>query len=161
MVVLSSLLPVARNGKLGWYEKFKEHNFLLQHSSAKILLIGDSLISNLTRYPDIWKSYFSKYNTLNFGIPGDKIQNILWRINNLNFPKNCSIKYIFILGGTNNIDHNTTKVIVNGLLSSGLSIQKHCQMQKWLSFLFYLEITKIPSEGGILISLTPYCCQNA
>ena len=43
---------------------------------------------------------------LNFGIQGDKIQNILWRLNNLDFSKNCSIKYVFILGGTNNVDHN-------------------------------------------------------
>ena len=106
-------------GKLAGMKHFQEHNFLLQQSSPKILLIGDSLISNLSRYPDIWKSHFSKHNTLNFGIPGDKVQNILWRINNLNFSKINSIKYVFILGGTNNIDHNSPEEIVNSLISSG------------------------------------------
>ena len=39
-------IHVPGNGKLGWYEKFKQHNFLLEESPAKIILIGDSLISN-------------------------------------------------------------------------------------------------------------------
>ena len=35
------------------------------------------MISNITRYQDVWSEYFSKYNTLNFGIPGDKIQHVI------------------------------------------------------------------------------------
>ena len=130
MEISSPVIPVPRNGKLGWYEKFKQHNFLLQESPAKVILIGDSLISNLSRYPDVWKNYFSIHNTLNFGIQGDKIQNILWRLNNLNFSKNCSIKYVFILGGTNNVDHNSPEEIANGLITSGLSAQAQCQNAK-------------------------------
>ena len=103
---------------------------MLQESPAKVILIGDSLISNLSRYPDVWKNYFSIHNTLNFGIQGDKIQNILWRLNNLNFSKNCSIKYVFILGGTNNVDHNSPEEIANGLITSGLSAQAQCQNAK-------------------------------
>ena len=78
MEISSPVIAVPRNGKLGWYEKFKRHIFLFEESEAKVILIGDSLISNLSRYPDVWKNYFSIHNTLNFGIQGDKIQNILW-----------------------------------------------------------------------------------
>ena len=92
MEISSPAILVPRNGKLDWYEKLKQHNFLLQESPAKVILIGDSLISNLSRYPDMWKNYFSIQNTLNFGIQSDKIQNILWRLNNFNFSKNCSIE---------------------------------------------------------------------
>ena len=92
-------------------------------------MIDDSLISNLSRYP-VWKNYFSIHNMLNFGIQGDKIQNILWQLNNLNFSKNCSIKYVFILGGTNNVDHNSPEEIANGLITSGLSAQAQCQNAK-------------------------------
>ena len=74
MEILSPVIPVPRNGKLGWYEKFKQHNFLLQESPAKEILIGDSLTSNLSRCPDVWKNYFSIHNTLNFGIQGDKFK---------------------------------------------------------------------------------------
>ena len=102
----SLFIPTSRIGKPDWYNKFRQQNYLLNQSLSKILLIGDSIISNLGRYHEIWKKYFSSNNTLNFGIPGDKIQHVLWRIQNLNFSNNFSIKYIFILRGTINLDHN-------------------------------------------------------
>ena len=48
----------------------------------------------------------------------------------MNFSKNCSIKYVFILGGTNNVDHNSPEEIANGLITSGLSAQAQCQNAK-------------------------------
>ena len=48
------IILTPRNGKPGWYEKFKEHKYLLNHTSPKIILIGDSIIPNVGRYPDIW-----------------------------------------------------------------------------------------------------------
>ena len=90
-------------------------------------MIGDSLISNLSRYPDVWKNSFSMHDKLNSGIQDDKNQNILRRLNNLNFSKNRSIKYVFILGGANNVDHDSPEEIANGLITSGLSEQVQCQ----------------------------------
>ena len=90
-------IPYPRNGKPGSYEKFKEHNFLLNNSHSKIILLGDSIISNLSRYPVIWKKYFSSHNTLNFGIPRDKIQNVLWRIQNLKCITHKSNTYSFFV----------------------------------------------------------------
>ena len=119
-------IPTSRNGKPGWYNQFIEHKFLLSHSSSKILLIGDSIISNLSRYPDIWERYFISHRTLNFGIPGDKIQNVLWRIQNLNFSNNPSVKYIFILCGTNNLDHNSPEELVHGIILSGIAAKNQC-----------------------------------
>ena len=58
------ILP-SRIGKPGWYNNFRDQNSLLNQSSAKILLIGDSIISNLGRYPKIWKKCFSSHNPLN------------------------------------------------------------------------------------------------
>ena len=74
----SHFIPTSRIGKPSWYNKFREQNCLLNQSSSKIFLIGDSIISNLGRYPRIWKKYFSSHNSLNFGIPGVKIQHVLW-----------------------------------------------------------------------------------
>ena len=83
-------IPTSRIGKPRWY-KFRDQNNLLNQSSAKILLIGDSIISSLDRYPQIYDKYFSTHSTLNFCIPGDKIEHVLWRIQNLNVSNN-SIK---------------------------------------------------------------------
>ena len=77
----SHFIPLSKIGKPDWYNKFRDQNSLLNQSSAKILLIGDSIISSSGRYPDIWKNRFC-HHTFNFGIPGDKIQHVLWRIQN-------------------------------------------------------------------------------
>ena len=48
---ITSLSPTPRNGKHGWYEQFQKHNLLLNKSKAKLLIIGDSLVSNLHVIP--------------------------------------------------------------------------------------------------------------
>ena len=50
---ITPLSPSPRNGKYGWYDQFQKHNFLLNNSKAKMLIVGDSLLSNLSRYPKI------------------------------------------------------------------------------------------------------------
>ena len=82
----SRFIPTSRIGKPGCYNKFREQHYLLNQSSSKILLIGDSIISNVDRYPEILKKYFSSHNTLSFGTPGDKIQQYYGEYKILIFP---------------------------------------------------------------------------
>lgn len=46
-----------------------------------VLFIGDSLIHHL-QYRSVWTELYEPLHCLNFGISGDKIQNVLWRILN-------------------------------------------------------------------------------
>ena len=105
--IITSLSPTPGNGKHGWYDQFQKHNLLLNKGKAKLLIIGD-----LWRYPEIWRKYFSNYWALNFGIAGDKAQNVLWRVNNLHFSSDVHLKYIFILCGSDNIDHNFLSLLL-------------------------------------------------
>ena len=120
---ITSLSPTSRNDKYEWYYQFQKHNLLLNKSKAKLLIIGNLLVSNLSRYPEIWRNYFSNHGTLNFGIAGDKAQNILWRVNNLHVFFNSHLKYIFILCSPNNIDHNSAQSIASTIISTGLEFQ--------------------------------------
>ena len=121
---IASLSPSPRNGKHGWYDQFQKHNLLLNNSKAEILLVGGSLVSNLSHYPEIWRKYFMNHGALNFGIAGKKAQNVLWRVNNFHFPFNLNLKYVFILCGTNNIDHNSPQSIASTIISTGLTFQR-------------------------------------
>ena len=136
---ITSLSPTPRNGKHGWYDQFRKHNLLLKKSKAKLLIIGDSLVSNLSRYPEIWRKYFSNHGALNFGIAGDKAQNVLWRVNNLHFSSDLHLKYIFILCGTNNIDHNSPQSIASTIISTGLEFQKSLKFQ-------VIALTLLPND---------------
>ena len=70
----------------------------------------------------LYFKHVSKFHQLNFGIGGDKIQNVLWHINNMSIPP--SLQYIFIRCGTNNIGHNDPEVIWDGLINLARVIKK-------------------------------------
>ena len=55
---ITSLSPTPRNGKHGWYDQCQKHNLLLNKSKAKMLIIGDLLVSTLLCYPEIWTKDF-------------------------------------------------------------------------------------------------------
>ena len=123
---ITSLSPTPRNGKHGCYDQFQKHNLLINNSKAKMWIVGDSLVSNLLRYPEIWRKYFINHRALNVGIAGDGTQNVLWRVNNLHFCSNIHSKCVFILWGINNIDHNflSQQSIASTIISTGLVFQK-------------------------------------
>ena len=63
----------------------------------------------------MFDKHFSKFYPLSFGTGGDKIQNALWRINNMSLPP--SLQYIFIHSGASDIRHNDSEVISDGLIN--------------------------------------------
>ena len=82
-------------------------------------LIGDSIAYGFKRYPHIWEKRYGNL-AVNCGIAGDKVENTLWRVENLALP--CGIEYAVIICGTNNIDYNKASSIVNGLLCVALKL---------------------------------------
>ena len=91
-----------------------------------MLIVSDSLFSNLSCYPEILRKYFNNHGTLNFGIARDSVENVFWRTNNLYFSSKLNLKYVFIHCDTNNIDHNFPQCIASTIISTGLEFQKKC-----------------------------------
>ena len=53
--------------------------------NIQTVLLGNSLIQGISRYTKVWNSFFRK-DTLNCGIQGDKVKNLLSRAEKLEFP---------------------------------------------------------------------------
>ncbi len=96
---------------------------------------GDSITRRwgATDYPQLlanWKRNFSGWNAANFGWGADRIQNILWRLNNGELD-NVNPKIVVLLAGTNNIgggvrpgtEDTTAADIVNGIRALVFVIQ--------------------------------------
>ena len=49
-------------------------------TNTKLVLIGDSIIANFDKCKDIFDKFLMPFCTLDFGISGDKTQNVLWRV---------------------------------------------------------------------------------
>ena len=55
----------------------------------------------IAKIGDVWNSYFAPLNAVNIGIGGDKVEQILWRVEDLELPS--SLAYLFLHCGANNI----------------------------------------------------------
>ena len=93
-------------------------------TNAKLVLIGDS-IANFDKCSDIFDKFFLHFRTLNFGISGDKIQNVLWRECNMTLP--ASVEYVTIHCGTNNLGHNSPLKVAEGLMNIACILKKNCK----------------------------------
>ena len=119
---LQTSTPVGRFCKPGWHKFHQQHMSTLKTDrNIQTVLLGDSLIQELSRYTKVWNSFFGK-DTLNCGIRGDKVENLLRRVEKLEFPP--AIRQIVALCGFNNIDANIPNDIANDLLCSTLTIKK-------------------------------------
>ena len=68
--------PAERN-KAKQQQHHNLNKLLLKLSKAKLALVGDSIVSGLQRYPDLWNELFTPLGAIHLGIGGDKVENIL------------------------------------------------------------------------------------
>ena len=115
--------PIFRETKLGWYGLHRTHANSIVRRQAKVILLGASIVRNLSRYSSVWDRHLESFNTVNCGIGGDRSQNVLWRADNLYLPASVCVAVIHC--GTNNIDFNvyTPHDIAHGVLSCGVRLR--------------------------------------
>jgi beta-glucosidase len=103
-----------------------------------LLFIGDSITAGwLGRGKEIWEAKYAKLNTANFGIGGDRTENILWRIGQGELD-NVKPKVVVLMIGTNNSHANTPAQIA---AATGKILD---QIK-----------TKLPETRVLLVSMTP------
>jgi lysophospholipase L1-like esterase len=68
-----------------------------------IIFIGANNIADWSKAgKDVWDKTYAPRHALNFGLEGDTIQNVLWRLNNMNI-QNLKPKVAVIMLGANNV----------------------------------------------------------
>ena len=71
---------------------------------------------------DLFNKYYGKYHAVNFGVGGDKIQHLLWRVEGGEL-KGHSPKVIVLLIGTNNLGFNPVNEVVMGVTNMVRNLQ--------------------------------------
>ena len=97
-------IPSTRFSKANWLELHLKHCSFLTNGKCVTIIIGDSIVTGLSPYQNIWNGNFS-FDMLNCGIGDDKVQNILWRAHNL--PAVKSVRNVVFLCDTNNLHLDT------------------------------------------------------
>ena len=84
--------PTERN-KLGWYGDHVWSYQIITKKQAEVVLLGDSLVANMSQYPIVWDHHLENLNVVNCGIRGDHTQNVLWQVDH-NLPATVSVGLI-------------------------------------------------------------------
>jgi beta-glucosidase len=85
-------------------------SFLRSHESfvaiakkgeAQVVFLGDSITAGWNGQKALFEKEYAKYNAANFGIGGDRVQHVLWRVENGEF-EGIKPKAVVLMIGTNN-----------------------------------------------------------
>jgi len=113
--------------RMDWFLHFQS-NLDASRKQPKIDLIfdGDSITDHWTTVgKDLWAQHYAPLNAFDFGISGDRTENLLWRLQNGQVD-GLHPKLVVLLIGTNNLSYNTPEQIAEGIKASIDEYFKHC-----------------------------------
>lgn len=88
--------PELRASSVQYYLKIRND----MPNNFDVLLIGDSIAANWSS--SLREPYFNGLNVYNFGISGDRVQNVIWRFQNTDFSSRTPSNVV-IFAGINNL----------------------------------------------------------
>ena len=103
---------VGKNSKFVW--RHAANLKRIQEGPIDLLFLGDSITDRWSSVPLVWKENFGKWNPANFGVGGDKTQNVIWRITNGELD-GISPKVFVLMIGTNNTHTDSPADIIKGI----------------------------------------------
>jgi len=112
---------------LGWFQHF-QFNMETAKKMPKVDLVfdGDSITDFwMNRGKLIWNQHYAKLNAYDFGISGDRTENLLWRLQNGQVDT-LHPKLIALMIGTNNLAANTPEEIAEGVKADVNEYRKLC-----------------------------------
>jgi lysophospholipase L1-like esterase len=139
----TALLPTPRDFPTNWLARHEAYVAEAKKGGVDILFLGDS-ITDGWRWDAggkaIWDNTFAPRHAANFGIGYDRIQNVLWRIENGELD-GIKPRVVVVLIGTNNHGYedngqprNRTPEIIEGVSNLVRRIQFHLPQTRILLF---------------------------
>ena len=121
-----SAIPKERK-KLGWYGESARHCTNAVKHQAKCIIVGDSIVYHLQRYPSVWEK-LKTLGSVNCGIRGDLLQNVMWRVERMRLPVTTTVGIINC--GINNIrgfsnSHFSSHEVARNLVLCGEKLAEH------------------------------------
>ncbi|HVU31866.1 MAG TPA: GDSL-type esterase/lipase family protein [Opitutaceae bacterium] len=96
---------------------YERHESFLRRGRERpvgLLFLGDSITEQWETVPGLWQHYFGAAEPANFGIGGDGVQHVLWRIEHGELD-DLRPRTVVVLVGTNNTRDSTGARIAAGI----------------------------------------------
>jgi lysophospholipase L1-like esterase len=108
-----AVVPQPRPG--AWLELHDAFVATAARGDVDLLFLGDSITASwMTTARGVWDRHYAPREAANFGIGGDQIQHLLWRLDHGEL-EGIKPRVVVLLIGTNNIPHDTEDHIVEGV----------------------------------------------
>jgi lysophospholipase L1-like esterase len=108
----------AKTGQIntGFLKSHESFVAIAKKGEAQVVFLGDSITAGWAGAgKEVFKEY-AKYKAANFGIGGDQVQHVLWRVENGEF-EGIKPKAVVLMIGTNNVGNpaHTPEQVANGI----------------------------------------------
>ncbi len=118
----SAAFPVLKND---WVSHFAHNIDRVKNKRVDLIFDGDSITDFWEgKGKEVWAKNYSKLNPADFGISGDRTENLLWRIDHGQVD-GLHPKMVAIMIGTNNLGANTDAQIAEAITAIVHDYQKH------------------------------------
>lgn len=98
-----------------WMEAHQKFVDRAAQGKVDIVFLGDSITDRWrSAGKEVWAERYASKNAVNFGIGGDRTENVLWRIRNGELA-GIAPRIVVLLIGTNNTARNTAPEIAEGI----------------------------------------------
>jgi lysophospholipase L1-like esterase len=108
--------PKTGQVQVGFAKAHESFVAIAKKGEAQVVFLGDSITAGWAGAgKEAFKEY-AQYNAANFGIGGDQVQHVLWRVENGEF-EGIKPKAVVLMIGTNNVGNpaHTPELIANGI----------------------------------------------
>jgi lysophospholipase L1-like esterase len=133
------------SGDPAWHKLHAGFLEIARAGNVDLLFLGDSITNNWrNRESDLWSRYYGRRRAANFGINGDRIQHLLWRLHNGEL-EGIQPRVVVLLIGTNNVGREAYGVWrnTNAEVIAGVKAVVACLR------------TKLPNTKILLLALFP------
>ena len=111
----------------GWFGEHVRRTTKVVKEQVEVVLLGDSIVDNLSRYPQVWDPLRNGHGCKNLGIGGDRTQHLLWRVERMYLPATVTVGVIHV--GVNDINDSAAnaynpQAIVDTIIACGLKLRQ-------------------------------------
>ena len=93
--------PEARDDE-AWRGLHERYVAEAARGAAEIVFLGDSITQGWGKAPEVWSRYYAPHEALDFGISGDRLQHLAWRVEHGTLA-GLSPHVLVLMIGTNNL----------------------------------------------------------
>jgi lysophospholipase L1-like esterase len=147
-VAAPKLDPKTGEIQAGFAKSHESFVAIAKKGEAQVVFLGDSITAGWAgNGKDVFKEY-AKYNAANFGIGGDRVQHVLWRVENGEF-EGIKPKAVVLMIGTNNVGtaENSPEQIATGIKAIIAAIHKRTPDTKVLLLAIFPRSAK-PTDAA-------------